>query len=402
MKNAFNKICAGALTIALGASMMFSMASCKKNKSYTANNTVFKIGAMGPEDGGAAKYGIAVRNSALMAVEEINALEDGEFKFELTFLNDSHDATKVASNYANLFENGMQVSIGCVTTSPALEFAPLSYDDSVFFITPSASGDAVPQYPNGYQMCFSDSNQGTASAQYFNANYQGKTVGVFYKSDDPYSSGIYENFKENLDSSFSLVEASFTGNPASFDSQVTLLSGCDVIFMPVYTEPASLFMKNGVGHIKNNAVYYGCDGLDGIDCVENFDINSIPQEVSFLSHFNSNATSGPAYDYIQKYNARFDEAKEPTNQFGAAAYDCVYAIYEAMKYAKAHGKELSVTMSAAELCELLQEVFNSEDFVFHGVTGECVNGQKSNISWDESGYVNKQAVKYVVKEADSN
>ena len=400
MKNVFNKICAGALTVALGASMMFSMASCKKNKSYTANNTVFKIGAMGPEDGGAAKYGIAVRNSAQMAVDEINAMTNGEFKFELTFLNDSHDPTKVASNYANLYESGMQVSLGCVTTSPALEFAPLANEDNVFFITPSASGDDVPQYDNGYQMCFSDSNQGTASAEYFNANYQGKTVGVLYKSDDPYSYGIYEKFKEKLSSSFSLVEAPFTGNPAAFDTQVALLKQCDVIFMPIYTEPAALFMKNGVGHIKNNAVYYGCDGLDGIDTVENFDISTIPQEVSFLSHFNSNATSGPAYDYVQKYNARFDESKEPTNQFGAAAYDCVYAIYEAMKYAKAHGKELSPTMSASELCEILKEVFNSDDFVFHGITGECVGNNKSNITWSSTGYVDKVAVKYVVKPAD--
>ena len=400
MKNVFKKVCAAALTLALGASMMFSMASCKKETNYAANNTVFKIGAMGPEDGGAAKYGIAVRNSAQMAVDEINALTNGEFKFELTFLNDSHDATKVAPNYANLYESGMQVSLGCVTTRPALEFAPLSYEDKVFFITPSASGDDVPKYDNGYQMCFSDSNQGTASAQYFNANYQGKTVGVIYKSDDPYSSGIFDKFKESLSSSFALKEASFTGNPASFDSQVSLLSDCDVIFMPLYTEHASLFMKNGVGHIKNNAVYYGCDGLDGIDTVENFDINSIPQEVSFLSHFNSNATSGPAYDYVQKYNARFDEEKEPTNQFGAAAYDCVYAIYEAMKYAKAHGKELSTTMSPAALCEILQEVFNSDDFVFHGITGECVGNNKSNITWESTGYVDKVAVKYVVKPAN--
>ena len=115
------------------------------------------------------------------------------FKFVAT--DDTHYATKVAANYASMLEGGMQVSLGTVTTAPGLEFSKLSNDDKVFFLTPSASGDKIPEFENGYQMCFADGNQGKVAAEYVNT--LGLTeIGIFYKSDDAYSNGIFEQFKE--------------------------------------------------------------------------------------------------------------------------------------------------------------------------------------------------------------
>ena len=159
-------------------------------------------------------------------------------------------------------------------------------------------------------------------------------------------------------------------------------------------------MIAGVGIIKNDAIYYGCDGLDGVDSVENFDINTIPQEVSYLSHFNSGATSGAAKEYIDAYVAEYGTTA-PLNQFGAAAYDCVYAIRDALVAAKNAGKSFDVTTSASDFCDILRDVFTSDSFVFHGVTGAPKADGKSDISWEDNGFVNKEAVKYVVKEANA-
>lgn len=405
MKNVFKKLVSAALVTTLAVGSIFTLSGCGK-KNYAKNNETIKIGVSGPLTGGAAKYGVAVKNSAQLAIEEINAAGglDG-MKFELLAFDDEHKKENVTTTYSAMYEDGMQISLGTVTTAPGLEFKEFSHDDNVFVLTPSATGDDIVEYDNTYQMCFADSNQGTASAQFFNENYKGKKVGVFYKSDDEYSTGIYNKFKAALDSSFGEVPvATFTGDNLDFSTQVDTLAaaGCDVVFLPIYTEPAAAFMKKGVGKIKDTAIYYGCDGLDGVEAefgtMDEF--NSIPQEVSFLSHFNSNAAEGtPAYEFIQKYNAKYDEDKEPVNQFGAAAYDCVYAIYAALSYAKNNGKEFDTTTSASDFCEILKEVFNSDDFVFHGITGECVGTEKSTISWDSTGFVNKKAVKYEVKPA---
>ena len=403
MKNTFKKVMSFALAAALTVGSVFALASCGKKN----NNETIKIGVSAPLTGVAAQYGIAVKNSAQMAVDEINNAGglDG-IKFELMVLDDEHKKENVTTTYSSMYEDGMQISLGTVTTAPGLEFKEMSKDDNVFVLTPSATGDAIVEYDNAYQMCFSDNNQGTASAKYFNENYVGKKVGVFYKSDDEYSTGIYEKFMASIAQSFKdagIEIASFSGDGMDFSTQVNKLKDCDVIFLPIYSEPAAAFMTKGVGMIKNNAVYYGCDGLDGVESKfgSMAEFMAIPQEVSFLSHFNSTATSGPAYEFVQKYNAKYDEDKEPVNQFGAAAYDCIYAIFEALKVAKANGEDFDAETSASDFCEILKEVFNSSDFVFHGVTGKCEGNNKSNISWSASGFVNKEAVKYVVKEKNS-
>ncbi len=393
------------LTLVLAVLMAvsaFSFVACAGNPAE--NNKKIKIGLTGPLTGGASIYGIAVKNSAQLAVDEINAAGglDG-IKFELDMRDDQHDATKVSNLYSKLYESGMQISLGTVTTAPGLEYKELSAEDNVFFITPSATGDAIPEYANGFQMCFADSNQGTEAAKVFNTDYVGKKVGILYKSDDEYSVGIYNNFKKALAEGFKadLKTATFAGKQETFtfDSQIQTLKDCDVVFMPIYYGPASQFMTQANTVTNSIDIYYGCDGFDGIDAIEGFDINTVKQEVSYLSHFNSTATEGPAAEFIRKYNEKYDEVKEPVNQFGAAAYDCVYAIFEALKAAKADGKEFGVTTSASDFCDILTETFTSKDFVFRGITGKCEGNEKSTITWSKDGTVQKEPIKYIVKES---
>ena len=401
------KILAVVLTIALCFGMVAILASCGGNKNYAKDNTKIKIGISGPLTGGASKYGIAVKNSAELAVKEINAAGGlNGIMFEVEMLDDKHDANNISTNYASLYEGGMQVSLGTVTTKPGLEFKGYAQSDNVFFLTPSATGDDIPEYSNGFQMCFADSDQGTVSASVFKEKFQGKKIGVFFKADDDYSVGIKDNFISALGTALGEVKmASFTeATKSSFTQQVTDLSGCDVIFMPVYTEPAAKFMEQGKGIIKADAIYYGCDGLDGIDA--EFDVNTITQGISYLSHFNSGATEGAAKTYIDAYLKEYGAGASATlNQFGAAAYDCVYAIVDAMKYAiENNGAEITATIAPSDLCNILTAVFNDKNFSYRGITGAPEEDGKSTIKWTDAngnatnGHVNKTPVSYTVKD----
>lgn len=360
---------------------------------YTAENTEYVIGVSGPLTGGAAIYGQAVANSAQMAVDEINEAGGlNGIKFKLIATDDMHDATKVSTNYSSMLESGMQLSLGTVTTAPGLEFKNLSAEDNVFFLTPSASGDDIPTNDNGYQMCFADGNQGKVAADFVNQNFAGQTIGAFYKSDEDYSKGIYNQFKSNLDASITVVETSFSdANTSDFSTQIDTLKNCNFIFMPTYYTPASLFMTQAKDVIAAGAVYYGCDGFDGIDSIDGFDIATVPQAVTMLSHFNSKAEDGAAKEFIDKYVEKY--GSDTLNQFGASAYDCVYALYGAMKKAIDSGKEIPVTISASDMCEILKAEFSSGYTVENAVTGE-------SITWESTGYVNKTAIQYVIKEAN--
>ena len=64
-----------------------------------------------------------------------------------------------------------------------------------------------------------------------------------------------------------------------------------------------------------------------------------------------------------------------------------------MKAAIDAGTEIPTNISASDLCEILKDQFNGGYTLAAGVTGE-------NIKWESSGYVNKGAIQYVIKDAN--
>ena len=382
MKKVIALLMAALLAVAMFAAC--SPAEGGNNSSGNAGGTEIVIGVSGPLTGGAAVYGLAVQNAAQMAVDEINEA-GGMNGYKLKFIatDDQHDATKVATNYANLMNQGMQLSLGTVTTAPGLEFKTLAKEDNVFFLTPSASGDDIPEFDNGFQMCFADGNQGAVAADFVN-NAGLTNIGVFYRSDDSYSDGIYKQFKENLNESIQVVETSFTeATSTDFSAQISQLKDCNFIFMPIYYQPAAVFMEQAKDIISAEATYYGCDGFDGL--AGQLDLTTIPQEVSMLSHFDATAQEGKAAEFIKKYTEKF--GADTLNQFGASAYDCVYALFNAMNELVEEGKEITPETTASELCDMLKAKFTGGFTLAEGATG-------TDIKWNDDGTVDKGAVKY--------
>lgn len=374
------------LAVLMVATCCAALSSCSKDSE------TIKIGLSGPLTGDAAVYGLGVANAAQMAVDEIN--EKGGLngiKLELKAMDDVNDKSKVQNNYAELINWGMQISLGCVTTQPALEFKTLSKEDNVFFMTPSASADAVRAESNGYQMCFADAKQGVAAANYVNTLNLSK-IGIFYQSDLDYSTGIRNEFKANLSTGITVVEASFTTQTASnFETQIAQLRECEFIFMPIYYTPAALFMTQAKAE-TGIKTYYGCDGFDGIESAKGFTISEIPQKITMLTHFNSAATEGAAKTFIDNYTAKY--GADTLNQFGASAYDCVYAIFGALKKAVEEGKTVDASTSASDMCEILKAQLNGGYEYTGAVTGT------GTVKWTAEGFVNKEALVHVIKEAN--
>lgn len=137
----------------------------------TASGETFKIGSIGPITGGAALYGTAVMNGIQIAVDEINAAGGiNGYQIEYKFEDDQHDAEKSVNAYNSLKDWGMQMLVGTVTTTPCVAVADKTAEDGMFQLTPSASSTDVIANDNVFQVCFTDPNQGTASAQYIAEN----------------------------------------------------------------------------------------------------------------------------------------------------------------------------------------------------------------------------------------
>ena len=180
-------------TAMVGFMAMGMLAGCGGGGAKDDAATAIKVGGTGPLTGGAAIYGLAVQRGAEIAVEEVNALGGVQFEFKME--DDAHDAEKAVNAYNALKDWGMQISLGSVTSTPGTATAAENDNDRIFALTPSASATTVTEgHDNVFQMCFADPNQGSASAQYIADQQLATKVGVIYKNDDVYSSGIYETF----------------------------------------------------------------------------------------------------------------------------------------------------------------------------------------------------------------
>lgn len=340
----------------------------------TANGDTIKIGGTGPLTGGAAIYGKAAQNGAQIAVDEINAL--GGLQFELKYEDDAHDPEKAINAYNALKDWGMQISLGSVTSGPGIATSVENNADRIFALTPSASSPLVIDgKDNVYQMCFSDTNQGTASAQYIFDQKLGTKIAVIYKNDDDYSKGIYETFMEKASELGLEVVSETTFNTATendFTVQVNdaKTNGADLVFLPMYYTPASLIF-NQAKSIGYEPKFFGVDGMDGILTMEGFD-TAMAEGVMLLTPFNADATDEKTVGFVTKYQELHNEIP---NQFAADGYDCIYAIYEACKAAN-----VTADMTAAEINDLMIAQFTS--MTFNGLTGE-------NMTWDASGAVDK-------------
>ena len=197
--------------------------------------TTFKIGGIGPLTDSAAQYGNAVKNAAELAVKEIN--ENGGVngvKLEFNMQDDVADGEKSVNAYNNLKDWGMQILMGTVTSGACLSVIDLTKQDNMFQLTPSASAKDVVKYDNCFQVCFTDPNQGSASAQYISDNKLATKIAVIYDSSDAYSSGIYDKFMDKAkELKLNVVsEKSFTkDSKTDFSAQISdaKSKGADVI-----------------------------------------------------------------------------------------------------------------------------------------------------------------------------
>lgn len=364
----FKKLAAAGLATALIAACFTGCGKGDGEKAYF-------IGATGPLTGSAMSYGISVQNGAQLAVDEINAaggLNGVKFKFEI--LDDKATPEDASTGYDTLFDKGMQVALGSVTSGSCEAFASKAAKDSLFFMTPSASAsNVIADRPTAFRVCFGDPDQGTLAAEELTKSFT--NIGAIYDTSDDYSSGIFKAFSDEM----AKLGKTFTTqsfdkeNNRDFSTQVEALKDCDVIFLPIYYNEAGLIAKACVAK-SCDAVLYGCDGLDGV--AEQID-STVTNQIKYITPFDANATDKKTADFVANYKAKYNKVPD---QFAADGYDAVYVIYEAMKAAGINDPEIK----PADLSAKLIPAITDASFSYQGVTGK--------MTWDASGAATKVPV----------
>ena len=379
------------ISVMLVAAMaVTALTGCGSNSGSSSKKDADKyyIGGIGPTTGATAIYGTAVKNGAQIAVDEINAAGGINGKqIEYRFEDDQNDAEKAVNAYNTLKDWGMQMLVGTTTTAPCIAVAGKTASDNVFQITPSASSPDVLSSGNGnvFQVCFTDPNQGVASAQYIAENKLATKIGIIYDSSDVYSSGIEEKFEaEAKTQGLNIVsKAAFTADSKTdFGTQLQKAkdAGADLLFLPIYYQEASIILKQA-DTMGYKPKFFGVDGMDGILTVENFD-TKLAEDVMLLTPFAADAKDKTVQNFVKTYKEKYEDTP---NQFAADSYDAVYALKAAIEESKA-----TTDMSASDMCDALKGAMTK-------IKMQGLTGGKDGLTWNESGEVTKSHKAVIIK-----
>jgi len=336
-----------------------------------------------------AAYGDAVVKAWELARDEINAAGGvNGFKFNVEFQDSQGKSDAAISAYGKLMDGGMKVSLGGTLSGETASIVAEAKDDGILILTPTASSKpAIADNNAAFRLCFNDPDQGKASVEYIANNKLATKVAVFYGSDNDYCKGLYETFKarcEELNIEIVDVQAFTDSTKTDFSTQITSIknSGATLVFLPIYSADASLFLTQAYGVLPSDMLYFGADGISTI--LDDIDDPAKAENVFMLTPFSADDPASIVRNFVTSYEEKF--SSDVPSQFAADGYDAVYAIAECIKNANIQAKDVA-SMSEAD--------FNAA--LVGAMTKITVKGVTGTMTWTADGETVKDAKAMLIK-----
>lgn len=320
--------------------------------SNGADDSVIKIGAIGPLSGAASTYGISVKEGATLLEKEVNdagGINGKKIKF--VFEDDQAEPNSATQAFNKLVDNEKVVAIlGGVTSGATLAIAPNSTARKIPMITPTGTEPTITNIGGEYMFrgCFVDSFQGEILGKYATETLKKKTAAVLYNSGSDYSKGIADAFKTKFEAEGGTVTEFLTYNDkdSDFKAQLTKIKNTnpDVLVLPDY--------YNVVGLIAKQARSIGIDSqLLGGDGWESEDLTEIGGDAVdgalYINHYYSQDTETNVKNFVESYKKEYN--KEP-DAFAALSYDTAKILVKAIEKANSNdGEAIKNALASMEL-----------------------------------------------------
>jgi len=304
-----------------------------------------KVGLIGPFTGAVAEYGIAVRDGAMLFIEQYNDAGgvDGK-QIEAFFYDDEHDPIKALTGYNFLLDQDVTAIIGGVTSGPTMAIVPEGFADNMPMITASATAAGVTYdeendivFTNMFRSCFIDPFQGEKMADFAQNVLGAKTAGVIFNTGVDYSIGLKDAFLEKAEAIGLTVVANeaYANEAVDFQSQLTNIAAAnpDVLFVPDYYQVVALLSLQA----RNAGVGATLLGADGWDTVVDIMADRAPVEGSFYcSGYSTEDDTPMVQEFLRAFVDRYGH--EP-NMFAAQGYDAAMILVAALEVAEQSGHE---------------------------------------------------------------
>jgi len=305
----------------------------------SSNANEIKIGINYELSGEVASYGKASVDGIELAIDEINSKGgiDGKLIKPVKYDNksDKSQATTLATKL--MTQDKVVAVLGPATSGAFKATIPEAIKNKVVVASGSATADDVTVDASGvkeyaFRICFNDSYQGTAMANYALKNMNAKKAAVIMDNSSDYAKGLAENFTKTFEAGGGKVVATeaFVAGDTDFNAIITKIKGqeFDVIFIPGYYNEAGLIIKQTRAQGIKTPIL-GADGFGAPELVELAGVDAL-NDIYFSAHFSALDKDPAVAEFIENFNAKY--GKEP-DQFAALGYDLVYFVADGIKRA---------------------------------------------------------------------
>ncbi|MBC5582439.1 ABC transporter substrate-binding protein [Anaerofilum sp. BX8] len=344
-----------------------SAATGSSAAASTGEGGSIKVGLLANTSDANANYGNAVKNGAMLYINEVNAAGGVNGKqIEVVAYDDKGEATEAVTAFNRLLDDGVTAVIGSVLTGTTIAVADESYAVGMPQITASATAPGVTLLDpedessgireNVFRACFIDPFQGEKMAEYAFEKMGVKTAAVIFETGNDYSEGLKNAFVEKcqeLGVTVTNEEAYSTGD-VDFKAQMTNIakSAPDVVFSPNYYEDDGKIVTQA-RQAGYEGTFLGGDGWSGVGPYASAEDL---EGTVYCSAYAGDETFESAYE------AAYGE-KVP-NMFAPLGYDAAKLMLAALGAAEDQGLEAGSDEYKAAVIDALKATDGVE-----GVTG---------------------------------
>ena len=314
----------------VATAVSLGLTGCNKGGGDT-----IKVGEFASLTGKEATFGTSAHEGTALAIEEINAAGGvlGK-KIELLTEDNQTKAGETANAVNKLIsKDGVVAILGEVASSRSMEAAPICQQNKIPMIPPASTNPTVTQEGDYiFRVCFTDTFQGAALANFATGTLNAKKVAVLTDVKSDYSKGLAKSFKEKYTASGGKlgIELDFNGGDKDFKGQLTAIKGDapDAIFLPGYYNDVALICIQAK-QLGITAPIFGGDGW------ESESLLTIGKESMngnyFSTHCSVEQGTPEMVAFVEGYKKKYN-GKTP-DAMAVLGYDSAKVLADAMKRA---------------------------------------------------------------------
>ena len=242
-------------------------------KVASAQGTTIKIASQSPLSGSQSVLGVAIRNGADLAVQQLKKpIEDLGFKVEFVPYDDQATPDVGVGNAQNIVNDpAIFAVIGHLNSGVAIPSSEVYVKSDLVMVSPANTNPTVTDrgLATVNRVCGRDDIQGAVGATYAHDKLGAKSVYIIHDKT-PYGEGLATQFRDTAQSlGMTILGFEGTEEQSNFDTLLTPVAAqnADVLYFGGIYDRGGLLIKQARDKgIKSQ--YMGGDGLDGSDLVK--------------------------------------------------------------------------------------------------------------------------------------